>query len=64
MSALQLILSSGGWGLAAGLAVALGITLWILSVILGILKRGDSRPPPVAGEIVEYQPGRRGGING
>lgn len=47
MTGAEAILAAG-WGVAAGLLVALGITIWVLNAILFLLRRGG-RPPEAGG---------------
>lgn len=51
---------AAGWGMAAGLAIALLVALWVLSAVLALLRRGGNPPelPSTSVQVVEGEVSR------
>jgi len=57
MSGAEALLAAG-WGVACGLLVALGVALWVLNAVLGLLRR-QGRMPPGGAELQIIEPNQR-----
>lgn len=54
--------AGAGWGVAGGLAVALVITLWVLTAVLGLLRKNSPSAPDSAqaGDVLPLREQARG----